>query len=139
MRLQVNNEFQQVKIKDLNDKHKVTMFMTSIRGGKTFAAEQKKRKLKSRIAKLKGISDKIKAKISPATIIKQSAENMNNVKSKKYGISPNGNEKNGYLANGLKHFSSLKEQNDQKKKSSDRLDRYDQKNKPSRKKNCVKF
>ena len=73
-------------------------------------------KLKSRIAKLKGISDKIKAKISPATIIKQSAENMNNVKSKKYGISPNGNEKNDYLANGLKHFSSLKEQNDQKEK-----------------------
>ena len=42
MRLQVNNEFQQVKIKDLNDKHNVTMFTTSIRGGKTFAAEQKK-------------------------------------------------------------------------------------------------
>ena len=41
---------------------------------------------------------------------------MNNVKSKKYGISPNDNEKNDYLANGLKHFSSLKEQNDQKKK-----------------------
>ena len=65
---------------------------------------------------------------------------MNNVKSKKYGISSNDNEKNDYLANGLKYFSSLKEQNDQKKeKSSDRLDRYDQKNMPPRKKNCVKF
>ena len=29
MRLQTDNEFQQVKIKDLNEKHKVTMFTTN--------------------------------------------------------------------------------------------------------------
>ena len=57
-RLQVDSEFQQVKIKDLNDKFNVTMFTTSLRGGKAFAAEQKIRELKSRISKLKAISDK---------------------------------------------------------------------------------
>ena len=58
------------------------MFTTSISGGKAFAAEQKIRELKSRIAKLKAISDKNKAKIPPTTIIRQSDENMNDVKSK---------------------------------------------------------
>ena len=41
MRLQVDNEFQQVKIKDLNDENNVEMFTSSVRGGKAFAAEQK--------------------------------------------------------------------------------------------------
>ena len=70
MWLQVNNEFQQVKIKDLNDKYNVTMFTTSFRDGKLFAAEQKIRELKSRIVKLKAISDKNKVKIPAATIIR---------------------------------------------------------------------
>ena len=39
-RLQVDNEVQQVKIKDLNDKFNATMFTTGLRGGKAFAAEQ---------------------------------------------------------------------------------------------------
>ena len=54
MKLQVDQEFQQVKIKDLNDLNNVKMFSTSIRGGKAFAAEQKIRELKTRIAKLHG-------------------------------------------------------------------------------------
>ena len=41
MGLQVDNEFQQVKIKDLNDENNVKMFTTSIRGGKVFTVEQK--------------------------------------------------------------------------------------------------
>ena len=44
-RLQVDNEFQQVKTKDLNDRYNNMMFTTSIRGGKAFAAEQKIREL----------------------------------------------------------------------------------------------
>ena len=52
MRLQVDNEFQQVKIKDLNDLNNVDMFLTSLCGGKAFAAEQKIREIKTRIAKL---------------------------------------------------------------------------------------
>ena len=41
MKLQVDQEFQQVRIKDLNDLNNVEMFSTSLRGGKAFAAEQK--------------------------------------------------------------------------------------------------
>ena len=84
MRLQVDNEFHQVKIKDLNDKYNVEMFSTSVRGGKAFPAKQKIRELKSRVAKLSAL----KTKVPPTTIILQSAENINNVKSKKYGITP---------------------------------------------------
>ena len=40
IKLQVDQEFQQVKIKDLNDLTNVEMFSTSLRGGKAFAAEQ---------------------------------------------------------------------------------------------------
>ena len=57
-RLQVDNEFQKVKINDLTKRFNVTMLTTSLRGGKTFAAEQKIRELKSRIAKLNAILDK---------------------------------------------------------------------------------
>ena len=49
MWLQVDNEFQQVKLKDLNDKNNVKMFTISVCGGKAFAAEQKIRELKIRI------------------------------------------------------------------------------------------
>ena len=76
-------------MKDLNDKYNVTMFTTSLRGEKAFAAEQKIRELKGGISKVKAISDKNEAKTPAVTIIKQSARNMNDVKSEKYGISPN--------------------------------------------------
>ena len=39
MRLQVDNEFQQVKIKDIDDENNVEMFTSSVSGGKAFAAE----------------------------------------------------------------------------------------------------
>ena len=48
MSLQEDNEFQQVKIKDLNDINNVEMF----RDGKAFTAQQKIRELKTRIAKI---------------------------------------------------------------------------------------
>ena len=50
--LQVDNEFQQVKIKDLNDQNNVEMFTSSVIGGKAFAAGQKIRELKTRISKI---------------------------------------------------------------------------------------
>ena len=88
MKLQVNNEFQQVKIKDLNVQNNVEMFTTSVRGGKAFATEQKIRELKIRISKLNAQ----KLKISPKKIILNSAANMNNVQSEKYGLSPEESE-----------------------------------------------
>ena len=89
MRLQVEQEFQQVKIEDLNDLNNVEMFSTFLRGGKAFAAEQKIRELKTRIAKL--FSQKLK--VSPRKIIEMSTANMNIRPSKKYGFSPEEVEK----------------------------------------------
>ena len=65
MRLQVDNEFQQAKIKDLNDKYSVEMFTTTVRGEKAFAAEQNIRELKSRITKLSAL----KMNVPTTTII----------------------------------------------------------------------
>ena len=84
MKLQVDQEFQQVTIKDLNKQNNVEMFSTSLRGGKAFAVEQKIRELKTRISKLNGQ----KLKISPKKIIEISTENMNIPPSKEYGFSP---------------------------------------------------
>ena len=83
MRLQVDNEFQQVRIKDLNDLNNVDMFTASVRGSKAFAAEQKIREFKMRIAKLY-VQE---LKISPAKITERSTLNMNLMKSSKYGLS----------------------------------------------------
>ena len=91
MKLQVDQELQQVKIKDLNELNNVQMFSTSLRGGKAFAAEQKIRELKTRIAKL----NSQKLKISPKKIIEMSTTNMNIQPSKKYGLSPDEVEKKG--------------------------------------------
>ena len=57
------------------------MFTTSLHGGKAFAAEQKIREPKTRIAKL----NVQKMKISPAKIVQQSTLNMNLMKNRKYG------------------------------------------------------
>ena len=48
MKLQVGQEFQQLRIKGLNKEHNLEMFSTSLRGGKAFPAEQKVRKLKKK-------------------------------------------------------------------------------------------
>ena len=127
MRLQVGNEIQQAKNKDLNDKFDVTIFTTSIRGCKAFSAKQKISELNSRIAKTNAISEKNKAKIPLTTIIKQSAQNMNNVKSKKYGLNPNGNEKKTLSSERFKTLINI-ERIKRSKKISDRLDKHDQKN-----------
>ena len=84
MKLQVDQELQQQKIKDLNKQNNVKIFSTSLRGGKAFAAEQKIGKLKTRISKLKDQN----LKITPNKIIEISTKNMNIQPSKKYGISP---------------------------------------------------
>ena len=58
----VDNELQQVQIKDLNDKQNHTMFTTNVKVRKAFAAKQKNRKLKSRVLKLKPVLDRSKVK-----------------------------------------------------------------------------
>ena len=84
IRLWVDNEFQQVKLKVLNDQNNVEMFTSSVWGGKAFAAEQKIRERKARISKLNAR----RLKILPTKIILNPANNMNNMKSEKHGLSP---------------------------------------------------
>ena len=60
---------------------------------KVFAAEQKLQELKNRIPKTKAILDKNKYKIPLKAIIKCSTENINNVVSEKYKLTPNKIEK----------------------------------------------
>ena len=85
MMLQVDNEFQVEKIKDLNEMNNIEIFNTSVRGGKAFAAEQKIRELKTGISKLNAQ----KLKSYPTKIILNSAIKMNNVPSEKYGLKKN--------------------------------------------------
>ena len=84
MRLQVNKEFQQVKIKDLNDENNVEMFTTAVWCGKTFAAEQKIRELRTTISKL----NVQKLIISSAKKTEASTANMSLKRNRKYGLSP---------------------------------------------------
>ena len=65
------------------------MFATSVRGGKAFAAEQKIRKVKTRILKLNAQ----KLKMTHTKIVLGSAENINNVQREKYGLTPKEIEK----------------------------------------------
>ena len=92
MRLQVDNELQQVEIKDLNDENNIEMFTSSVTGGRAFASEKNIRGLKSRVAKM----NPQKLKIKRTKIIQNSALNVNTMKSEKYGLSPEGIEKRSF-------------------------------------------
>ena len=123
MRLQVDQEFQQVKIKDLNELNNVSMFSTSLRGGKAFAAEQKIRELKTRIAKLKSQ----KLKIPPNKIIEMSTANMNIRPSAKYGFSPEEVEKRALESERFKVLYNM-HRLEKTNKLNQRRDRFNKKN-----------
>ena len=122
MRFQVDQEFQQVKIKDLNELNNVNMFSRSLRGGKAFAAEQKIRELKTRIAKLKSQ----KLKISPKKIIEISTANMNIRPSAKYGFSPEEVEKRALESERFKVLYNM-HRLEKTNKINQRQDRYNKK------------
>ena len=130
MKLQVDQEFQQVKIKDLNDLNNVEMFSTSLRGGKAFAAEQKIRELKTRIAKLHSQ----KLKISPKKIIEMSTANMNVLASKKCGFSTEEVEKRALESERLRTVYNM-HRLDKTDKLNIRQDRYEKKSTVKREKN----
>ena len=92
MCFQVDQEFQQNEIKELKKTFLLEMFSTKVCGGKAFAAEQKIHKLKRRISKLRGIKNKSKP-ITPTMLLKKSTDNVNKIKSAKYGYLPDYNEK----------------------------------------------
>ena len=122
IRLQIDNEFQQVKIKDLNNENNVEMFTSSVRSGKAFAAEQRISKLKTRISKLNAQ----KFKITPTKIIQNAALNMNNMKSVRYGLSPEETGKRSLFGERFKAVFNM-HRIAKTKKLHDRLDRYDKK------------
>ena len=88
MRLQVDLEFQQNKIKELNKKYNVEMFSTKTRGGKAFAAEQKIREFKKILFRIKKTYKRLNKRLNSAKLIKQTVQNMNNTKSIKYDLEP---------------------------------------------------
>ena len=131
VRLQVDNEFRQAKIKDLNDENNVEMFTTSIRDGKAFAAEQKIRELKTRISKLNAQ----KLKISPTKIIQNSTLNMNLMKS--VGFTP---EETGRRSLESEHFKTVFNIHrlEKTKKLHNRLGRYDARKYSTMRKKLIK-
>ena len=88
MRLQVDLEFQQNKIKARNQKYNVEMFSSKNRGGKAYAAEQKIREFKKILFRIKTRYKRLKKQLNSAQLIKKAVQNMNNVKSSKYGFEP---------------------------------------------------
>ena len=88
MRLQVDLEFQQNKIKELNKKYNVDTFSTKNRGGKAYAAEQKIREFKKRLFSIKKTYKRLKKRLNSGKLIKKTVQNMNNTKSVKYGLEP---------------------------------------------------
>ena len=88
MRLQVDLEFQQNKIKELNKKYNVDMFSTKNRGGKAYAAEQKIREFKKILFRIKKTYKRLNKRLNSAKLIKKTVQNMNNTKSIKYGLEP---------------------------------------------------
>ena len=134
MKLQVDQEFHQVKIKDLNELNNVEMFSTSLRGGKAFTAEQKIRELKTRISKLKGQ----KLKITRKKIIEISTKNMNIQPSKKYGLSPKEVESHALKSERFRTLYNM-HRIEKTDKLNIRMDRFDQKKYSKKRKKLSRF
>ena len=85
IRLQAELEFKPNKIYEINSKYNVHTFYTTVREGKSFAAEQKIRELKKRILHLKSLerSERKSVRIKPYNIIRKSRDNINNLPTKK--------------------------------------------------------
>ena len=85
MRLHTDDKFKQRNIEELNQKFNVEMYSTHVRGGKSFAAEQKICELKKLLWRSKRIEKFNGKRIKPKELIKNKAIfNLNNTKSAKY-------------------------------------------------------
>ena len=124
MKMQVDQEFQQLKIKDLNRENNVEMFSTSLRGGNAFAPEQTIRELKKRVA-LRNSQRKL-LKLTPKEIIEISTENVNISPSKNYGFAPKLVERESMQSEKFKTLFNM-HRLERSEKASARLDRYDDK------------
>ena len=121
-KLQVNKEFLQLKIKDLNKKFNVEMYSTLLRGGKAFPAEQKIRELKKRVARLQ----MQKLKITPKRIIEISTQNMNITPNINYGLAPERIEQDALKSERFRILLNMRRL-EKTEKLHGRLERYDEK------------
>ena len=87
IRLRVDLEFQQNKIRKINQKYNVEMFSTKNRGRKAYVAEQKIREFKKILFRIKKTYKRLKKRLNSAKLIKKAVQNMNNIKTK-YGFEP---------------------------------------------------
>ena len=88
MRIQIDLEFNQNKIKQLNQKCDVEIFHKQLPGGKAFAAEQKIREFKKILLRSNRFEKMNKNRIRLNPFINNAAENMNEIVSTKYGLAP---------------------------------------------------
>ena len=107
MRLQTDLEFNQNKIKQLNQKFDVEMFHMHLRGGKAFPAEQKIREFKKNLLRSKRFEKMKKTRIRPNQLIKNAAENMNETVTNKYGLAPEDTEKRSLNPKDAKYFQEI--------------------------------
>ena len=104
MRLQTDLEFKQNQIKKLNNEFNVNMFLTNMRGGKAFAAEQKIGQFKKILLRSKRFEKNSNKIIRPNDLIKKAAQNMNQTISTKYQLAPETIEKRILDPNDGKYF-----------------------------------
>ena len=107
MHLQMDLEFNQNKIKQLNKKFDVDMFHTKVRGGKAFAAEQKTREFKKILLRSKRFERSKKNRIRPNQLIKNAAQNMNETISTKYRLAPENIENSSLNPKDGKYFQEI--------------------------------
>ena len=82
-------------------------FHTKLRGGKAFAAEQKKRKFKKFLLRSKWFQKSRKNRIKPNDLIKKVVQNMNETISMKYQLAPKTIEKRSLNPNNGKYFQEI--------------------------------
>ena len=107
LRLQTDLEFKQNQIKKLNAEFNLEMFHTKIRGGKTFAAEQKIREFKKILLRSKRLEKERGKRLKPNDLIKKVAQNMNEKISVKYQLAPETIEKRSLNPKDGKYFPEI--------------------------------
>ena len=107
MRLQTDLEFKHSEIKKLNEQYNIEMFHSKVRGGKTFAVEQKIRELKKLFVKSKRFEKDKGKRIRPNDLIEKAAQNMSETISTKYELVPETIEKRRLNPNDGKYFQEI--------------------------------
>ena len=83
------------------------MFHSKVRGGKSFAAEQKIREFKKLLLKSKRFEKDKGKRIKPNDLIKNAVQNMNETISTKYELVPETTEKRSLNPNDGKYFQEI--------------------------------